>query len=100
MLDVGTHDAGGRLGPERPCLRLLGPRREPEQLLLDDVGDLADAAFEDVGQLEQRRLDAPVAVARSQVRAEALEARPGRGLGRQQVARTARRLECRHRREV
>ena len=98
VLDVGADDAGGRLRAERPRLALLGPRREPEELLLDDVGDLADAALEDVGQLEQRRLDPAVAVARGEVGGQALEPRPGRGLGRQQVARPARRSEGGHRR--
>ena len=97
MLDVGADDAGGRLGTERPGLAVLGPRREPEELLLDDVGDLADAALEDVGLLEQRRLDPPVAVARGEVGGEPLEARPGRRLGRQQVAGPARGSEGRHR---
>ncbi len=57
-------------------------RRDPEQLLLDDVGDLADAALEDGRLLEQRRLDGLVAVARGQVRAEPLEAVQSRALGR------------------
>ena len=68
---------GRRLRAERPRFALLGPRREPEELLLDDVGDLADAALEDVGLLEHRRLDLAVAVARGEVGGEALEARPG-----------------------
>ncbi len=86
VLDVGADDAGGRLRPERPRLAVLGPRREPEQLLLDDVGDLADPALEDVGLLEQRRLDALVAVARREVGGQPFEARPRRRLGRQEVA--------------
>ena len=71
VLDVGADDPGGRLGAERPGLGLLGPRGDPEQLLLDDVGDAADAPLEHGGLLEQRRLDGPVAVAHR-------EARPGR----------------------
>ena len=97
VLDVGADDAGGRLGTERPGLAVLGPRREPEELLLDDVGDLADTALEDVGQLEHRRLDPAVAVARGEVGGEPLQARPGRGLGRQQVAGPARGSEGGHR---
>ena len=73
VLDVGADDAGRRLRAQRPGLGLLGPRGEPEELLLDDVGDLADPALEDVGQLEQRRFDAPVAIARGEVRGEPLE---------------------------
>ena len=60
---------GGRLRAERPGLGLLGPGRDPEQLLLDDVGDLADPALEHGALLEQRRLDRPVAVAGGEVRA-------------------------------
>ena len=85
VLDVGAHDPGGRLGAQCPGLAILGPWRQAEELLLDDVGDLADPTLEDVGQLEHRRLDAPVAVARRQVGREPLEARPGRRVGRQQV---------------
>ena len=82
----------GRSAHDSP---LLGPRREPEELLLDDVGDLADAALEDVGLLEQRRLDPPVAVARGEVRGEALEARPASavsGGSRSRVPRGARKV--------
>ena len=97
MLDVGARDPGGRLRTERPGLAVLGPRRQPEELLLHDVGDLADPALEDVGQLEHRGLDPAVAVARGEIGGETLEARPGRGLGRQQVAGPARGSEGRHR---
>ena len=99
VLDVGPDDPRGRLRAERPGFAILGPRRQPEELLLDDVGDLADAALEDVDQLEHGRLDPPVAVARREVGGEALETRPGRRLGRQQVAGAARRTEGGHRRE-
>ena len=90
VLDIGPHDPGGRFGTERPRLRLVGPRREPEELLLDGVGRLAQAALEDRGLLEQRGLDLPVAVARSELGGEALEASPGRALVGQQVAGPAR----------
>ena len=62
VLDERPHDAGRGLGPERPRLRLLGPRREPEQLLLDHVGRLADAALEDGRLLEERDLHLAIAV--------------------------------------
>ena len=67
---------------------------EPEELLLDDVGDLADAALEDRDLLEQRRLDAPVAVAGRKVGGQALE-RGVRRVGRQ-IARAARCAEGGH----
>ncbi len=100
VLDVGSRDPGGRLRAEGPRLALLRSRREPEELLLDDVGDLADAPLEDRRDLEERGLDAPIAVAGGEVRGKALEARPRRRLGRQQVAGPARRSEGRHRAEV
>ena len=71
VLDVGTDDARGGLRAQCPRLRLLRARREPEQLLLDDVGDLADPALEDRRLLEQRRLDRPVAVAGGEVGGDA-----------------------------
>src|SRR5205085_528561 len=99
VLDVRPDDPGGRFGPERPGLGLLGPRCEPEELLLDDVGDFADPALEDVGQLEERRLDALIAVARGQVGREAFETAPRRRVGRKQVAGTPRGAKGRHRME-
>ena len=54
VLDVGADDASRRFRPECPSLRFVGPWREPEEFLLDDVGDLADPALEHVGQFEQR----------------------------------------------
>ena len=86
VLEVRADDASGRLGPERPRFGLLGSRRDPEELLLDDVGDLADAALEDVGLLEHRRRDLPVAVAGGEVRRQPLETVPGGPVGGQQVA--------------
>ncbi len=74
---------------------LLGPRREPEQLLLDDVGDLADAALEDVGLLEQRGLDPAVAVAAARSPASRSGGSRSGRLGRQQVAGAARGSEGR-----
>ena len=74
VLDVRADDARGRLRAERPGLGLLGPRRDPEQLLLDDVGDLADPPLEHRGLLEQRRLDRPVPVALRQARGDPLQA--------------------------
>ena len=75
MLDVRAHDARGRLGPERPALAaLFVPRGQQEQLLLDDVRDLADPPLEDLDALEQRRRDRVVAVARGERRAERLQA--------------------------
>ena len=76
VLDVGPANAGGRLRAQRPRLALLAAAgQDAEQLLLDDVGDGADAALEDGSLLEERRLHVAVAVAGGKVAADPLEAR-------------------------
>ena len=96
MLDVGAHDPGGGLRAERPRLGLFGARRDPEQLLLDDVRHLADAALEDLGLFDEGRLDLAVAVPGGKLRGGPFEARPGDPLGGQDVAGAPRGLEARH----
>ncbi len=100
VLEVRPDDAGGGLRTERPRFGLLGSRLDPEELLLDDVGDLADAPLEDVGLLEHRRGDLAVAVARGEVRRQALEAVPGGPVGWEQVAGAPGGAWARHRAEV
>ena len=68
----------------------------PEELLLDDVRDLADAALEDRAQLEERRLHLAVAVAPGEVAGDPLEARVGGPFGGQEVARPTGRSELGH----
>ena len=46
MLHVGADDARGPFRPERPALAILLAGRKQEELLLDDVGDLADPPLE------------------------------------------------------
>ena len=83
MLDVGTHDARGGLRAERPSLAFLvsAPRLDAEELLLHDVGDLADAAFVHGRLLEEGRLDGLVPVAGGQVAGGLLEAQEDAALG-------------------
>jgi hypothetical protein len=100
VLDIRTDNPGGRLRPEGPGLALLLPGRDPEELLLDDVRDLADAPLEDGDLLEERRLERAVAVAGGEVCTKALEARERGAFGWQQVAGPARDTEGRHRGEV
>ena len=100
VLDVGAHDAGRRLGPERPGLRLVAARGEPEELLLHDVGHVADAALEHGRLLEQRRLDRPEAIAAREVRRDPLEGERARPVGRQDVARAPWGAEGGHGRRV
>ena len=75
VLDPGAHDAGGRLGSQRPTLALCvaASSLDTEELLLDDVGDGADAPLEDFRLLEERRLDGLVSVGRREVARERLE---------------------------
>src|SRR5204863_3867735 len=59
VLEVGAADTSGALGPQReraPALVLEG-----EHLLLHDVGGLPHAAREELGGLEDRRVDEAVA---------------------------------------
>ncbi len=86
VLDVGAHDSGGGLRAERPGLGLFGARRDPEQLLLDDVRHLADTALEDLGLFDEGRLDLAVAVPGGERRGSPFEACPGDPLGGQDVA--------------
>src|ERR1019366_5774693 len=86
MLDIGAHDTGGRVRPERPRFALIAAVGDPEELLLDDVSDSAHATLEDGGLLEHRRLDLAVAIAPGQVRGNGLEAPEGRPFRGQQVA--------------
>ena len=88
MLEVGAHDPGGRLGPEGPRLAVLRPRREPEELFLDDIGGLADTALEHGRLFEERRLDRLVPVAACEVAGETFETGKCGPFGGQQVARS------------
>ena len=75
MLHVGADDARGGLRPERPALAVLVAGLQEEQLLLDDVGDLADPSLEHGDLLEQRRLDRVVAVACRKVGGDSFQPR-------------------------
>jgi hypothetical protein len=73
------------------------PRREEEQLLLDDVRGLADSALEHLDALEQRSRDRVVAVTRGQLRRERLETAERDLIGWEEVARPPWRSICGHR---
>ena len=90
VLEVGAADGRGALraqGQRAPAGVLEGVH-----LLLDDVGGLADPAGEELGGLEGRRLDAPVAGRLEDLARGGLQARPRGGLIGQHVVRAARRL--------
>jgi hypothetical protein len=91
VLEVRAADRRGALRAQRDLL--LG---EGVHLLLDDVGRRADAAGEQVGLLEQRRLDPRVAGGLEDLASLALERRArGRVVG-QHVVRAARGLDLLH----
>ena len=99
VLDVGTHDARRGLRPQRPAFALVitTPSLHAEELLLDDVGDLADTSLEEVRALEERRLDGLVAVAAGEGARGLFETQEHDALGGQQVTRAAGSLESGHR---
>ena len=96
VFDEGAADARRRLGSECPAILVRAWRADPEELLLDDVRHLADAALEDCRVLEHRRLDRPVAVQLGQPTGNVRHVAVRGSVGREQVARPSRRLELGH----
>ena len=81
VLERRAHHACGALGTQRDRAAALVLERV--HLLRDDVGRLADTASEDVGVLEERRVDGLVAVACEELLGRALKVLPGtRGAGK------------------
>jgi hypothetical protein len=91
VLDRRAHDAGRRFRPERQALPVA--ILENVHLLLDDVGDLADAAHEERRGLDERRADAAIPVLPEDRTARVLEHLPKRRGVRQDVFHAADRLE-------
>ena len=92
VLQVGAHDPRRRLRAECPLCPLLlaaGRAADPEHLLLDRVGRLAQTAAEELDPLEERRLDAVEGVPRAQVAGDPLDPAPGGAILGEQVARAA-----------
>ena len=59
VFEVGATDGGGGLRPQRQSV--AAAVLEDVHLFLDDVGGVADAAHEEVGVLDDRRVDRAVA---------------------------------------
>src|SRR5688500_11099068 len=96
VLDEGTDDAGGRLGPERPLGALLVAARGPahaEHLLFDRVAALAEPAREELDALEERDLDPLECIAAREVARDRLDAIPRWRLPGQDVTGAARRAD-------
>ena len=91
VLQVGTADRGRALGAQRDALGIRVVERV--HLLLHDVGRLADAAGEQLGRLERRRLDPPVAGALEDPARVTLERGARERLIAQHVVRAARCLD-------
>jgi len=91
VLDVRARDRGRALGSQRQ--RAVTAVRERVHLLLDDVGALPRRAREELGVLEERSRDPPVAVRRTDVFGLAKNPLPQRLLRGQDVLRASRRLE-------
>ena len=74
VLDVGPHEGGGGLRPERQAF--APPILEGVHLLFDDVGALPDPADEEFGALEGRGADLGIAVAVQHVAGDDLQRLP------------------------
>ncbi len=85
--DAGADDARRRFGPQRQ--RIVATVPERVHLLLDDVGELADRALEELGALEQRQPDLAIAVLREDFAGRAFEQLPRRRLVGQHVVHAA-----------
>jgi hypothetical protein len=93
VLDVGARDRRGALGPQGQ--RASAAVLERVRLLLDDVRPLARRADDQVGILDPRRLDRPVAVEAADLLHRRRHPTPAGLLGREDVVGAARRLERR-----
>ena len=91
VLEVRAADGGRRVRAK--CQRASAAVLECVHLLLDDVGAGARRPGEELGVLEDRRLDAPVAVERAEALDLARDPLPERLFGRQDVVRPPWRLE-------
>ena len=88
VLEVRTDDRRRRLGPERQ--RAVATVGERVHLLRDDVRPVARGADEELGVLEDRCIDRPIAVERAQLFEARDDERPERLLGREDVVRPPR----------
>jgi len=98
VLDVGTHDARGRFRSQRPAFAfvLSATGLHPEELLLDDVGDLADPTFEQVLLLEQGCFDGLVTISPGKVSGRRFKTQERMPLGGQQITGAPGGLELPH----
>ncbi len=88
VLDGRAHHAGGVLGPQAEVVVVavfVGTVVEGVHLLLDDVGDFADAADEQRGVLQDGRADVAVGELSHEAAHLALQPFPAGRLGRQDV---------------
>ena len=90
VLEVGADDRRGSLRPKRQ--RATAAVFERVHLLLDDIRARARRAREELGVLEDGRLDAAVTGERAEALDLARDALPERLFGRQDVVRSPRRV--------
>ena len=91
MLERGPHDRRGPFGPKRqaPAAAVY----ERIHFLFDDVGRIADAAYEEFGRLENRRANLAVAEPIGERADPRFERAPAAGFGSDEVLRSAGRGE-------
>src|SRR6266404_1224940 len=87
----GADDAGGRFGAQRDVVFALID--EAEHLLLDDVGEVADRALEQLRLLDHGNAEFFVTVTREHLARDALQVLPGRYLRRQHIVYAAQGLD-------
>ena len=87
VLQHRAHAARGAFRAQRQAVAVAVG--EGVHLLLDDVGDLADGALEQLRGLQQRKTDLAVRMGVQQRRHLMLDVLPKRGLGRQNVGHSA-----------
>src|SRR5437667_414088 len=87
MLDCRTYDAGSRFRAQ--CEAVAVAVGEGVHLLLDDVGDLADGAAEQLSRLDHGQAHIPIAVAGEQTGDCAIEKNPKFRLLRQDIVHPA-----------
>src|SRR5690625_7464626 len=95
VLFTGAHAASGAFGPQSNAIPIAV--FEGVHFFLDDVGNLADGTFEQIGGLHNRKTDFPIAVAPQYAGNDTLQVLPVWGLVRQdEIGRAS----CRERVEI
>ena len=94
VLDRSAHDAGGRFGPQRQAFAIQ-PVLERVHLMLDDVGRIADRAYEKRRRLDDRDAEIAITVTAKHIPGRLFEPLPQRCFVRQHIVHAANGLQRR-----